>query len=132
MPGSQLASTEKPTSTPAQPQADGDTGARTVWDALRMTLQYGKEYADDISLAGEPGNFRFSKNKEAATGQIKGHTNGSIATPSQSRAQSMAPGSSNSNAAASQGAKVGGKGPLTPDGAVKVKRRKSKASEPSP
>merc|ERR1712137_1534765 len=116
MPGSQLSSTEKSTSTPALPQADGDTGARTVWDALRMTLQYGKEYSDDISLAGEPGNFRFSKNKEAATVQIKGPTNGSIATPSQSRAQSVAPASSSSNAAVSKSLKSGEKGPSTPDG----------------
>ncbi|KAI1611933.1 MED6 mediator sub complex component-domain-containing protein [Exophiala viscosa] len=132
MPGSQLSASEKPTTSSAQPQEENNTGARTVWDALRMTLQYGKEYADDISLAGEPGNFRFSKNKEAATGQIKGQTSGNIATPNQSRAQSMVPASSSSNAAVSKGLKIGDKGATTPDGVVNRKRRKSKASEPSP
>lgn len=131
MPGTQ-SSTDKPNSTSAQPQEDSVTGVRTVWDALRMTLQYGKEYADDISLVGEPGNFRFSKNKEATTGQVKGPASGTAATPTSSRAQSVIPAPPSSNSGASKGAKIGDKGPTTPDGVVKVKRRKSKAGELSP
>ncbi len=98
-----------------------------------MTLQYGKEYADNISLVGEPGNFRFSKNKEAAASQAKGQLQPlGTATPNQSRAVSMVPAVASPAAGPGKAPKMGEKNFSMPDGATKVKRRKSKAGDASP
>jgi len=133
MSGVQLATSEKPTGGSSQSQETPDSGVRTVWDALRMTLQYGKEYADEISLVGEPGHFRFSKNKDAASSQPRtGPPIPDSATPGASRAPSVAPAAAGNLAGASKGSKAGNKAASTPEGPTKPKRRKSKAGEPSP
>ncbi|KIX09889.1 uncharacterized protein Z518_00970 [Rhinocladiella mackenziei CBS 650.93] len=127
LPDTQASSTEKNPAGSVQPHEDTDNSTRTAWDALRMTLQYGMEYVDDMPLVGEPGSFRFSKSKDASSGQAKDQLPpSSAATPGQSRATSAIP-SAPSNPTA------GPKGPKTlPEGPAKPKRRKSKASEPSP
>lgn len=133
MPGIPPATTEKTTGASTQAQENPDSGVRTVWDALRMTLQYGKEYADEISLVGEPGHFRFSKSKDATSSQSKGGPNVSdSATPGASRAPSVVPGATGNLAGATKGSKTGDKTTSTPEGVVKPRRRKSKAGEPSP
>ncbi|KIW51759.1 hypothetical protein PV05_10445 [Exophiala xenobiotica] len=131
MPGTQSSTAEKNNTT--QSPGNNENGSRTVWDALHMTLQYGKEYADNISLVGEPGNFRFSKNKEAAASQAKGQLQPlGTATPNQSRAVSMVPAVASPAAGPGKAPKMGEKNFSMPDGATKVKRRKSKAGDASP
>lgn len=41
---------------------------RTMREALQLTLRYGKQYADDAPLIGEPGNFRYSTSKDTTQG----------------------------------------------------------------
>ncbi|OQV05116.1 hypothetical protein CLAIMM_09908 [Cladophialophora immunda] len=133
-PGPQPSTTEKAAST-SQSQDESDGGARTAWDALRMTMQYGKEYVDDMPLVGEPGNFRFSKSKDASTttGQAKAQGQTSpTGTPGQSRAASVVPPTSSIPSATTKGPKLVEKTATLSDGAAKVKRRKSKPGEPSP
>lgn len=50
--------------TNGDPQDATDTGARTLHDALSLSMRYGKEYMDEMPLMGEPGSFRFAKAKE--------------------------------------------------------------------
>jgi mediator of RNA polymerase II transcription subunit 6 len=117
------------TATPTQAAEDTESGARTVREALRMTLQFGKEYTDNITLVGEPGSFRFSKNSEAAATQTKAQPS---STPGQSRAASAVPSAASNPPAVGKASKSGDKVPSMPQGPTKPKRRKSKASEPSP
>ncbi|ETN40267.1 uncharacterized protein HMPREF1541_04543 [Cyphellophora europaea CBS 101466] len=71
---------------------DEEGDSRTLAQALRLTNQYRKEYADEVTLVGEPGNFRFSKDRGqaglTATGQPRDGSR--AATPLQSRAASVA------------------------------------------
>lgn len=132
MPETQPSTTEKSTGS-SQAHDDTDSGIRTAWDALRMTLQYGKEYMDDMPLAGEPGNFRFSKSKEGTAGQIKPPTTSSTAaTPGQSRAASSVPQAPSNPLAGPKASKGEDKALSVSEGAIKAKRRKSKVGELSP
>ncbi|KIX96791.1 uncharacterized protein Z520_07511 [Fonsecaea multimorphosa CBS 102226] len=133
-PGPQPSTTEKAVNT-SQAQEETNGGTRTAWDALRMTLQYGKEYVDDMPLVGEPGNFRFSKSKDASVtaSQTKGQSQTSpTGTPGQSRATSVVPPTSSNPPAAGKGSKLLEKTAPLPEGAAKAKRRKSKPGVPSP
>ena len=56
---------DKTTARGHQAGDDIDEESRTLAQALRMTMQYGQEYSDETRLEGEPGNFRFTKHKEA-------------------------------------------------------------------
>jgi hypothetical protein len=133
VPESQGAANEKSATVSSQAQEDSDGGKRTAWEALRMTISYGKEYADDMPLVGEPGNFRFSKNKDAtgSTGQTKSQTQLSsftAGTPG-SRATSVVPPATSMS---SRGGKGGDKAAGDSEGALKAKRRKSKVDGTSP
>lgn len=133
MPGAQLPATEKPAEGASQSQEETDSGGRTLFDALRMTLQFGKEYMDEIPLVGEPGNFRFSKQKDPAAGQTKGLiASSNIGTPGQSRAASAAPPAPSSPPAVQKDSKTGDKVASMPDGPGKPKRRKSRPGDSSP
>ena len=39
--------------------------SHTLLQALNLTMEYGKEYSNQVPLTGEPGNFRFSKKTES-------------------------------------------------------------------
>ncbi|KAK5064882.1 hypothetical protein LTR84_000716 [Exophiala bonariae] len=118
-----------------QPSDDFDSSARTLREALRMTLQYGKEYMDDVPLVGEPGNFRWTKARDGSNSQSKSQTSGAVSVPpGQSRAPSAAPTTTavvpstvNASKDAMGGDKKGGS-----SNRVKPKRRKSKAGDVSP
>ena len=102
-----------------------------------MTINYGKEYSDDTPLAGEPGNFRFSKNKEATVtaSQNKGPSQTSSSptgTPGPSRAASVVAPVPQNPAAASKSIKLADKTTSFSDGAAKAKRKKSKIEGVSP
>ena len=80
---------------PTTASQDEDGDSRTLAQALRLTSQYRGEYADEMTLVGEPGNFRFTKDKiQPATGSQAPPTQGSdrsrVATPLASRATSVA------------------------------------------
>lgn len=133
LPGNQASTGGKPASNGIRPHGENESDGRTLWDALRMTLQHGKEYTDDVSLVGEPGNFRFSRHREAAASQSKSQPQGpSTGTPIQSRAASVLPGAKSPGTGLVKGSKPGEKATSMPDGPAKIKRRKSKAGEPSP
>lgn len=102
LPGTQSSTADKSSKVASQTQTqDGfDNSARTLREALRMTLQYGKEYMDDVPLVGEPGSFRLNKTRDGVNSQAKSQISGTaIATPGQSRAPSAVPPSSASAAA---------------------------------
>ncbi|KEF60342.1 uncharacterized protein A1O9_01902 [Exophiala aquamarina CBS 119918] len=139
LPGMQPSASDKaPTTTTAsqtQAQDDFDNSARTLREALRMTLQYGKEYMDDVPLVGEPGNFRLNKTKEGANSLSKSQASAAATvTPWQSRAPSVIPAS----AAGATSTPNVPKGTLVSDKKGnsstrgKPKRRKSKAGDVSP
>lgn len=50
---------------PSQMEEGGDS--RTLAQALRLANLYRDEYADEMTLVGEPGNFRFLKDKTQPT-----------------------------------------------------------------
>lgn len=135
--GTQSSTGDKPTTTASQPQPqdDFDNSARTLREALRMTLQYGKEYMDDVPLVGEPGNFRLNKTRDGPNSQSKSQTSGTISvTPGQSRAPSTAPTSTaavSTTANAFKGT-TGSDKKGSSSNRVKPKRRKSKAGDVSP
>ncbi|ETI23646.1 hypothetical protein G647_05448 [Cladophialophora carrionii CBS 160.54] len=121
----------------SQASEESGSGARTAWEALRMTIAYGKEYSDDMPLVGEPGNFRFSKNKDTAAtaGQTKPQNQASsspIGTPGHSRAGSVAAPPPSNAAAAPRVVRTGDKATPTSDGTAKIKRKKSKVDGGSP
>lgn len=141
LPGTRSSTGDKPPTVTAaatsqtQAQDDFDNSARTLREALRMTLQYGKEYMDDVPLVGEPGNFRLNKTKDGVNNQPKSQVSGAAtATPGQSRAPSVVPAS----AAAHTLSVSKGTMPIAGDkkgnsaNRVKPKRRKSKAGDVSP
>jgi len=134
IPETQVSAPDKTTAT-TQAQDDMDSGIRTAYAALNMTMQYGKEYVDDVPLAGEPGNFRLSKNKDttAAAGQTRGPGQASstspAATPGASRAASVVAPITSVPAMGLKGTKAGEK---AAEVAPKAKRRKSKVGSPSP
>ena len=133
VPESQGSATEKAAT--AEAQGDTDGGARTAWEALKMTVKYGKEYSDDMPLVGEPGNFRFSKSKDAAAAISQSKVqpkaaSPSAATPGSRAASVVVPVSSTSPAA--KGVKIGEKTMAGSDTTAKAKRRKSKVDGGSP
>ncbi|KAL2419786.1 Mediator of RNA polymerase II transcription subunit 6 [Exophiala dermatitidis] len=133
MPPSQVSSSEKPTGGPVQPHEESGSEARTVWDALRMTLQYGKEYMDEMPLVGEPGHFRFSRQKDLTAGHAKNLAAPSnVSTPGQSRAPSAVPPIATGPTSAPNGAKNGEKVAAAPEAPPKPKRRKSRPGDSSP
>jgi mediator of RNA polymerase II transcription subunit 6 len=141
LPDSQMTGMDKTqTTTTSSTQAQDDTtgDSRTAWDALRMTIAYGKEYSDDVPLVGEPGNFRFSKNKDisAPSSQVKGHqsqrSGTPTGTPGQSRATSVVAPALSSPSAGLKGQKTGEKTSPTTNTPGKIKRRKSKVDGGSP
>lgn len=84
-----------PTAQTASSNQDEDGDSRTLAQALRLTNQYRGEYADEVTLVGEPGNFRFSKDStQSATGSLapaSAHKDRSrAATPLASRSTSVA------------------------------------------
>lgn len=127
MPGIHPTSTDKSTAASASSQEDTESGTRTAWDALRMTLQFGKEYVEDMPLVGEPGNFRFSKSKETASGASKGQqiSTGGASTPGRSRAPSTVPPAPANPPSGPKVAKIGEKATTAAEGQMKAKRRKS-------
>lgn len=130
--------TEKATAAPNSTQDPSNKSTRTLYDALQMTLQYGKEYMDDVPLVGEPGNFRLAKSREQASNS---NTTGNlttealkVSTATSSRAQSTAPIMS-SGTASVKPLKTIDKNSTTQtagDGTGNLKRRKSKIIELSP
>jgi mediator of RNA polymerase II transcription subunit 6 len=139
LPGARGSTGDKPPTATAtsqtQAQDDFDNSARTLREALRMTLQYGKEYMDDVPLVGEPGNFRLNKTKDSVNSQPKSQASGAATeTPGQSRAPSVVPASAATHTpSVSRGTMAAAgdkKGNAT--NRVKPKRRKSKAGDVSP
>lgn len=115
---------DKSSSSPQVEEPD-DSNQQTLWNALRMTLQYGKEYMDQIPLVGEPGNFRFNKARDPPANLVKG--SGGTApsgTPLPSRAVSAVP--------APRVIADGDKSNPTPNTATTKKRRKSRAENSTP
>jgi mediator of RNA polymerase II transcription subunit 6 len=135
-PESRASTAEKPAAS-SQSNEESGSGARTAWEALRMTIAYGKEYSDDMPLVGEPGNFRFSKNKDATAtaGQTKAHgqtLSSPNGTPAHSRAGSVAAPPPSNAAAPPRAVRAGDKVTPISDGAAKVKRKKSRVDGGSP
>jgi hypothetical protein len=101
-------------------------------------MQYGKEYSDEMTLVGEPGNFRFSKTKETlpATTQTKFGTQPAASqvgtpAPSSSRAGSVGAGFGSAPATIAKTVKAVDGGTPGGDGVKAAKqRRKSKVSSP--
>ncbi|KIV91647.1 hypothetical protein PV10_06163 [Exophiala mesophila] len=118
----EASSTDKPSSS-SQIEESDDSSQQTLWNALRMTLQYGKEYMDQVPLVGEPGNFRFNKARDPPPILAKGAV-GPTATgsPLPSRAASAVP--------APKAIADGDKSALY--AATPKKRRKSKAENSTP
>ncbi|RVX69802.1 hypothetical protein B0A52_06447 [Exophiala mesophila] len=118
----QASSTDKPSSS-SQIEESDDSSQQILWNALRMTLQYGKEYMDQVPLVGEPGNFRFTKARDPPPSLAKGSV-GPTATgsPLPSRAASAVP-APKANADGDKSA---------PYAATTKKRRKSKAENSTP
>lgn len=114
--------------------APKDSSARTLYDALQMTMRYGKEYMDDMPLMGEPGNFRFTKQKDPATTatQLRAQTAAQSVTSKPgtpvppSRVVSPPP-AIQTDVPIVQSKKSSAKSPGTGD-PMKPKRRKSKAA----
>lgn len=132
--GTQSSTTEKPDkpATVSQPEDNGDNSNQTLRNALRMTLQFGKEYMDEIPLVGEPGNFRFNKARDASASQGK-VAGGGTGTPAPSRAASVVPNAtSNNNAVAATVTSIGEKNNSSTTAVVSKKRRKSRAENSSP
>lgn len=76
------ATTTATTATTTQDEGD----SRTLAQALRLTNLYRSEYADEVTLVGEPGNFRFTKDR-----MLSGTTTTtSLGPPSQQRDLSRA------------------------------------------
>jgi mediator of RNA polymerase II transcription subunit 6 len=90
---------EKPvetnTATKEEDDDEEEESYNTLERALRMTLNYENEYADQMELIGEPGNLRFSKVKEkqlpAAIGSQR-VASSRAGTPAQPRAVSAGAG----------------------------------------
>lgn len=115
-----------------------DSGGRTLYDALQMTMRYGKEYMDDMPLMGEPGNFRFTKQKDPATapGQLKPQNNvpatgSKVGTPVPSSRVASLPPAIQTDVPPVQSKKSSAKSPGSGD-PMKPRRRKSKAANLSP
>ena len=130
---SQGSAYEKGAAASSQTQEDSTGGVKTAWEALRMTINHGKEYSDDMQLVGEPGNFRFSKNKDSAAtaSQAKISTQASftsVGTPG-SRAASVAAPTSSSPSKVEM---TGDKATAGSEGPSKTKRRKSRVDGASP
>lgn len=138
--GTQSSTTDKPDkpdkpATLSQSEDNVDNSSQTLRNALRMTLQYGKEYMDEIPLVGEPGNFRFNKVRDASASQGKGSGTGTgqgTGTPVQSRAASVIPNAASNNTATPTVPSAGEKNNSGTTGAMSKKRRKSKAENGSP
>ena len=132
-PESQGSGTDNAATTTSRTQEDNAGEASTAWEALRMTINYGKEYIDDMPLVGEPGSFRFSKNKDATvtSGQTKTQAQPSFSsagTPGSRAASVVAPSSSTPP----KGGKAADRATAGPEGALKGKPRKSKLDGASP
>lgn len=130
---------DKGTSAAAEKKLPVDSSAKTLYDALQMTMRYGKEYMDDMPLVGEPGSFRFTKVKDsgnaATIGQLRAPpaqvSPSKVGTPApQSRAASPPPAIQTDVPRVSS-KKSSAKSPGSAD-PMKPKRRKSKAANPSP
>ncbi len=138
VPESQGSATDKAApATASQVQDDTAGDVRTAWEALRMTVNYGKEYSDDFPLVGEPGSFRFSKNKDATVtasqNKSQGQTSSSPAgSPGPSRAASVVAPVPQNTATNSRSFKAADKATSFSDGAAKAKRKKSKVEGASP
>lgn len=135
MPGSQAEVPQKGSKSAPDAQAADVQDARTLLDAINMSLRYGKEYMNETPLVGEPGNFRLSKTRDAtaAPGLSKvaqpasQQTSPSKATPAPSppgpppTIQTDVP-----PVLSKKSAKGPDKSPITPASSQKAKRRKSK------
>ena len=100
-------------------------------EALNLSRRYGKEYMDDAPLAGEPGNFRTSKVRDAVTlpKEITGVDRQlSVPVKEKSAAPSPPPPIQTDvpQAGSKKSAKGGERSPTTPGAREKPKRRKSK------
>jgi mediator of RNA polymerase II transcription subunit 6 len=143
MPGSQPDASQKGTKAFPDGQASDLQDAQILLDAINMSLRYGKEYMNEISLVGEPGNFRLSKTKDA------------LAPPSASASQTAQPASRLASpkktspapsppqppppivtdvppVVSKKSAKGTDKSPTTPASSQKPKRRKSKPAINAP
>lgn len=75
-----------------------ENDSRTLQQALRLTVQYGKDFADETPLVGEPGNFRLSKTRDQSTAGLAAPSmqlgSSRAGTPAQTRlaSASVAPG----------------------------------------
>jgi mediator of RNA polymerase II transcription subunit 6 len=100
-------------------------------EALNLSRRYGKEYMDDTPLAGEPGDFRTSKVRDAAA--LSKETPGNSQQPSiPPKEKSLAPSAPPPiqtdvpQVPSKKSAKGGERSPTTPAGREKPKRRKSR------
>ncbi len=59
--------TQSTKSAPDSNQSQDVQDTRTLIDAINLSLRYGNEYMNEMPLVGEPGNFRLSKIKDAAS-----------------------------------------------------------------
>ena len=48
---------------PQMANGDDEGDARTLAQALQLTTRFANEYADETKLVGDPGNFRFNKDR---------------------------------------------------------------------
>jgi hypothetical protein len=136
VPESQVTDSDKTANTATS--HEDDDGVLMLRDALGMTMQYGKEYSDEVALTGEPGNFRFSKTREAAAvnTQAKVGTQtvaSQVGTPaaSNSGAGSVAAGFGSVPAVMAKNTKETEAGTPGVDGGKAAKqRRKSKVTSP--
>ena len=99
MPGQEGPGAEKTIGSSDAEKVQKNAESHTLFQALQMTMRYGKEYSDEVPLVGEPGSFRFSKKTEppprpaGATQVTSSQASGSrAATPALSRAASIVPG----------------------------------------
>ena len=111
------------------------SSTKTLVEAIRMTMQHGKEYMDDSPLAGEPGNFRLSKLREAL-GPVSASSSQNARPTTASKTSSPAPIKAPSplpplqtdlpEGKSKKSAKPADGSPDTPGGHPKPKRRKSR------
>ncbi|RMZ80550.1 hypothetical protein DV737_g2916, partial [Chaetothyriales sp. CBS 132003] len=64
MPGQEGTGADKAVDISTMDKASKKADAQTLFQALRLTLSYGAEYADETPLEGEPGHFRFTKKSD--------------------------------------------------------------------
>ena len=135
MPGSQSQTASNMASTEPSAATAGDL--QTLVEAIRMTMQYGNEYVDEVPLVGEPGNFRWTTKHRDTLAPSAASTQ-TVPPTSSSRDNSQPPPRKPSPppplqtnvppVTSKKSARIAEGSPDTPGGPPKPKRRKSKVA----